>query len=69
MAVTTTAHAVQAGSSAQTARGTRAGSSTASTTAVQVAQARCSEGIAAYWSAGTGPPWVTPKPASATEST
>jgi len=39
----------------------------AATTAAQVAQARCSDGIAAYWSAATGPCAVS-KPAAATAS-
>ncbi len=43
-------------------------SSPAATSAVHIAQARCRDGIAAYWSAGTGPPCVVPYPASATES-
>jgi hypothetical protein len=41
----------------------------AATTALHTAHARCSEGIAANWSAGMGPPGPLPNPATAPVST
>jgi hypothetical protein len=67
--VTTTTTAVTTGYAKHSTRSRRPASMVAATAAVQVAQARCSDGIAAYWSAGTGPVCEAPNPAAATAST
>ncbi|MBD2899187.1 hypothetical protein amrb99_81700 [Actinomadura sp. RB99] len=63
-----TTNAVVTGYSAASQRARWRRRSATATATTHVAQARCRDGIAAYWSAGTGPPCVVPKPASATES-